>query len=217
MKKQASFLLILLVSMILISHPGFRPAFAYGGGGGGGGGGTATDTSLSDFETGSEVSVTIGTGEDLGVSWDRNNPSGVKIDKTDHSRAGNEIVKSDLHTAAEWVETIGDMSSTGTQTGIYVYAVYCWYVGEAVVLIPVAICWHGPKHITRTIYGLYTGNLDTVHEVNSRSFSGSLANAFIIEPIINYKNVKKGLPPKYPGPNRTHPPEKDIIYFRGVK
>ncbi|MBN2298933.1 MAG: hypothetical protein JXM72_10085, partial [Deltaproteobacteria bacterium] len=106
---------------------------------------------------------------------------------------------------------------TTTQGGIYVYAVYCWYVGEAVVLIPVAICWHGPKHVTRTIYGLWTGNLDTVHEVNESSFTGRVVNGFVIEGMINYQNGKKGLPPKYPGPNRTHPPEKDILHFSGVK
>lgn len=214
MKKTLSFVLVLLASIILMSHAGFRSAFAYGGGGDDS---APTDTSISDFEKNSAVNVSITGHENIRVSLVRNKPSPVKLTKYGHSQFGNEVVKSEWHTAFEWVETIGDLSTGGTQAGIYGYAVYCWYVGEAVVLIPVAVCWQVPKHTTRTIYGLATGNLDTVHEVNSHSFSGRIANGLVIEGLINLQRGARGEPIPYASPTRTHEPVKDILHFRGVK
>jgi hypothetical protein len=215
MNKSISCVLVLFVSLTLLSLVDSRSAFAgYGGGGRDG----AKDSTLSDFETKSEVKVIILSTEKIDLSRIRDNPSKVTLTKYKHSQFGNKVVKSNWQTALEWVESIGDLSASGTQGGIWVYAVYCWYVGEAVVLIPVAICWHGPKHLTRTIYGLKTGNLDTVHEVNEKSIGGRIFNRLVIEGLINAQRGGKGLPPKYlGGPTRSHPPEKDIIYFRGVK
>lgn len=181
------------------------------------GGGESDYTSVSDFESNRTVNVSISFPQNIHLSRTRDNPSKVTLTKYQRSQFGNKVVKSNWQTAFEWIESIGDISTSTTQGGIYVYAVYCWYVGEAVILVPVAICWHGPKHLTRTIYGIASGKLETVHEVNDRSFGGRIANGLVIEALINQHRRARGQPIPYPGPTRTHLPEKDIIYFRGVK
>ncbi len=213
MKKTVSFVCVLLVSIAMMSLVGFHDAAAYGGGGGD----DQTDSTSASSTSDNTVNVSIPFPQNIHVSWAEETPAPVKLTNYEHSQFGNNVVKSNLHTAAEWTESIGDVSTGTSQLGIYGYAAYCWYVGGTVVLVPVSICWQGPKHTTRTIYGLWTGNLDTVYEVNSRSFNGRIVNRVLIEALINRQRVNRGLPPKFPGPNRTHSPERDITHFRGVK
>ena len=213
MKMTVSFVLVLLVSITMMCLAGFHDAAAYGDGGGA----DIDSTSVSSSESDSVVNVSIPFPENIHVSWAQDNASPVKLTNYGHRQFGNNVVKSNLHTVAEWTESLGNVGTGTTQLGIYGYAVYCWYVGGTVVLIPVSICWQGPKHTTRTLYGLYTGKLDTVYDVNSRSFSGRIVNRVLIEALINLQRVNRGLPPKFPGLNRTHPPERDITHFSGVK
>ena len=214
MKKTVSSVLVLLVSVALMSLVGFNAAFAYGGGGDYS---SATDTSISTFESDSEVNVSIPFPRNIHVSWAEEKASPVKLTKYQHSQFGNKVVKSNWQSFLEWVESIGDLGTGGTQAGVYGYAVYCWYVGEAVVLVPVSICWQVPKHTTRTLYGLATGNLDTVHEVNKRSWNGRIVNGLVVEGLINLREGKRGNSIPYASPTRTHDPVKDITHFRGVK
>jgi len=76
------------------------------------------------------------------------------------------------------VEDFGDLRTAQTQWGIFF-----WYNPERIVLIPFVAFWQIPKHASRTAWGYTTGKLDTVEEVNKRSWIGRQVNHYLIQNI----------------------------------
>ena len=203
-------ILITTLTLLVFLVPPTQTIYAYGGGGG-------SDSATGDSTSSSSVNMSFTGDHNSASTGVASHTSNVTVVRHQHSQTVNNEIKSTPLTVFQWVETIGDVTTGGAQAGVYGYAVYCWYVGKTVVLVPVALAWHVPKHTTRTIYGITTGNLDTVHKVNNKTWVGRIVNGFVVEGLINVREGRKGNPVPYPGPTRTHAPVKDIIHFRGVK
>lgn len=181
MKRQYSWFVAVLLTGCLVCVGSL--SFACSGGSSGGNSGNSGGS-----EGGSNHSPIDGNSSPTGIK--SNGPAYVDIKTPAQvTKKWNNIKKMDeaqrFLNHFQRVESIGDKGTFTAQWSIFLWGIQggSAMAPARVILIPFAAFWQIPKHASRTAWGYTTGKLDTVEEVNKRSWVGRQVNHYLIQHI----------------------------------
>lgn len=163
---------VLLVACLVLTG---CPVFACSGGSSGGNSGGSSEGGGSNYSPTSDNSRTAGVKSNGPAYVDIKTPAQL-TQKWNNIKKMNEAQRYLNH--FQRFESKWDFRTFAGQWGI-VYFTYQY--GVKVVFVPLAAVWQVSKHTSRTTWGLYTGKLDTVYEVNKNSWVGRQVNRFVIQ------------------------------------